>query len=706
MYLDNNKESIKLRIGGMSCISCELRIEQKLSQTTGVDKAVVKYSNGTAVITYNASKITLDEIINIIEAMHYQVEREEWITQGAKSGKRITNEAIKQETNQVTEQEIDKVTNEVTGREAHLRKSYRTDKTESQRTKQESKGSKALGAVILIFALYTLMRHLGITNIFNMFPQAQEGMSYGMLFVIGLLTSVHCVAMCGGINLSQCIPQSAVGVDESEDKVSRFHTIRPSILYNLGRVLSYTLIGALVGAVGSVVSFTGSMKGIVQILAGVFMVIMGLNMLNVFPWLRKLNPRMPKIFAKKIQAEKIQAEKAQAGEGTNRSLYVGLLNGLMPCGPLQAMQLYALSTGDPMKGAVSMLLFSLGTVPLMFALGALSSILSKKFTSKVMTAGAILVVILGASMLNSGLSLSGFAIGVPNSGNSAQAKIKDGVQIVSTSLSSGRYEPITVRAGIPVKWTITAEQGSINGCNNRIFIPEYNIEKRFELGENVIEFTPTETGTYVYSCWMGMIRSTITVVDENGEFVQSNNDASNQTTGGTSGSGTAESNTSGAGTSGNNKPGSGVNNVVQAKEPVPAGYDIPVDEVAVGEILDDYQVVQIEMDDSRFTPAIVILQAGMETEFVIDAKSRTDENTTLLFPFYNTTLSMVDGENFVYLIPSEDFVFSTKDYSFYGYVKVVPDINNIDIDAIKEEVKNYETFTWDYSNIQNSKLFY
>lgn len=635
MCLESNMETKKLRIGGMSCVSCENRIESKLSETIGVEKAKVSYNNGTAKITYDTDKITQDEIIKIIEELDYQVLREE------------------QEIKQTGSDKTHKNTSEMASGE----------------TKHKSDGSKALGAVVIIFAIYTLMRHFGITNIFNIFPQAQEGMSYGMLFVIGLLTSVHCVAMCGGINLSQCIPKAI----ESEGEGSRFASLRPSILYNLGRVLSYTLVGALVGALGSVVSFSGSAKGIVQILAGIFMVIMGLNMLNVFPWLRKLNPRMPKIFAKKIQAEK----------NSNSPLYVGLLNGLMPCGPLQAMQLYALSTGDPIKGAIAMFLFSLGTVPLMFTLGALSSILSKKFTSKVMTAGAVLVVILGASMLNNGLSLSGFAFGVPNSENSAQAQMRDGVQLVSTSLSSGRYEPITVKVGIPVKWTITAEQGTINGCNNRIYIPEYNIEKRFELGENVIEFTPTSTGTFVYSCWMGMIRSTITVVDENGEVTASNGDAT------------------GGGTAGNAASGSDIENVVPTKEPVPAGYEIPGDEVAVGEIIDDYQVVQIDMNESRFTPAIVVLQAGIQTEFVIDAKTLTNENSTILFPLYNTTLTMVDGENFIYLIPSEDFAFSTKDYSFYGYVKVVPDINNIDIDAIKEEVKNYETLTWDYSSVLN-----
>jgi sulfite exporter TauE/SafE len=67
---------------------------------------------------------------------------------------------------------------------------------------------------------------------------------------------------------------------------------------------------------------------------------------------QKAQPRIPRVFAEKI-------DKKKDGKGP---LYVGLLNGLMPCGPLQAMQLYALSTGDPVKGALSMLVFSLGTV--------------------------------------------------------------------------------------------------------------------------------------------------------------------------------------------------------------------------------------------------------------------------------------------------------------------------------------------------------
>ena len=118
-----------------------------------------------------------------------------------------------------------------------------------------------------------------------------------MLFIIGLFTSLHCVSMCGGINLSQCI-----NYNDTIDK-GTLSTIKPAFLYNLGRVISYTIFGAIVGGIGSIISFTGWMQSLIQLIASIFMIIMGLNMLNIFPWLRKLNPRMPKIFAKKFKSK-------------------------------------------------------------------------------------------------------------------------------------------------------------------------------------------------------------------------------------------------------------------------------------------------------------------------------------------------------------------------------------------------------------------
>jgi plastocyanin domain-containing protein len=94
------------------------------------------------------------------------------------------------------------------------------------------------------------------------------------------------------------------------------------------------------------------------------------------------------------------------------------------------------------------------------------------------------------------------------------AVVNGDVQTVATEFSSRRYAPITVQAGIPVRWTITVAPGNLNGCNGALMIPKLNIRQPLAVGETVVEFTPTETGNLAYSCWMGMIRSVITVVDD------------------------------------------------------------------------------------------------------------------------------------------------------------------------------------------------
>lgn len=476
--MENNYITVTLKIWGMTCASCENRIERTLKNKEGVANAIVSYGKGTALVTYNPNRADLEEIIGTIKQLGYDAARPDE-TAAAKRARR---------------------------RPARQKRDAAGALYESET--RNSNGFQAIGILVILLAFYVIARRSGGLDLFNIFPQAEAGMSYGMLFIIGLLTSAHCVAMCGGINLSQCVPYQAKSAGGNKDLA-----VKPSILYNSGRVISYTVIGGIVGALGSAVSFSNTGKGFIALAAGVFMVVMGLNMLNVFPWLRRLNPRIPRVFADKI-------EKKKDGKGP---LYVGLLNGLMPCGPLQAMQLYALSTGDPVKGALSMLVFSLGTVPLMFGLGALCSMLTKKHAARMMTVGAALVIVMGVAMFSRGMALTGYAMPFASglggasaaaSAQGARAELVGGVQVVTTGLESGRYEPIVVQKGIPVRWNIRAEKRDINGCNNRIIIPEYNLEIPLKPGDNIIEFTPDKSGVVMYSCWMGMIRSQIGVVDD------------------------------------------------------------------------------------------------------------------------------------------------------------------------------------------------
>lgn len=600
-------KSKKIKIGKMTCVNCQNKIEKKLQNTAGIKHVKVSYNQGSADITYDTDIISLKDITAIIHNMDYEV------------------------------------------------------LSDNERKAPDS--NQAIGLMIIIISLYILLQQFGILNLLVPSQLAQTNMSYGMLFVIGLITSVHCVAMCGGINLSQCIPKSETTTNE----ISRLSTLRPTFLYNLGRVCSYTMVGFLVGALGMVFTFSNTMQGVLKLIAGVFMIIMGINMLGIFPWLRRFNPRMPRFFSRKISQEK------SSGHGP---FLVGLLNGLMPCGPLQAMQIYALSTGNPFTGALSMFLFSLGTVPLMFGLGALGSLLSKKFTHKIMTVGAVLVVVLGLSMVSQGFSLSGVSISaaLPSASSADKAdsiKIEDGVQIVESTLSSGRYPAITVQADTPVKWTITAPDGSINGCNYKVLIPEYNISYEFQPGENVIEFTPTKTGKVAYSCWMGMIRSSITVVDSLEDMDSSSNDTTTDT---------------------DKEISNATNNILL--KPVPAGYTIPTDDLAIATLQEDYQQVTIELTDEGFKPAVIVVQSGLDVEWIIDNKATKANNFNLQVPLYKKQVPLNEAENPLYLYPTQDFDFSNADNSAYGYVKVVDSLEKIDTQAIQDEVKNYQTLIW------------
>ncbi len=620
-----------LLIRNMTCVNCENMIERELSPVTGIKQVKASYSTGTVVVTFDESIISVEEIEKILEKSNYFVKKDKPVMEQAKE-KQTPGKA-----------------------ENTAARTGKTDYTD------------IIAVLIIMFAVYMIANRFGLLNIFNAFPVAKEGMGYGMLFIIGVLTSVHCVAMCGGICLSQCVPK-----DQPEDyKPSRFETIKPSLLYNLGRVISYTVIGGIVGAIGSVVSFSGMMKGLVQLVAGVFMVIMGLNMLNVFPGLRKFNPRMPKIFAKKIYAKRIGSS----------PLYIGILNGLMPCGPLQAMQLYALSTGSPVKGAVAMFLFSVGTFPLMFLFGALSSFMNKKFSGKLLKVSAVLVVVLGMFMFGNGISLSGISFPtLPMASSQAQtgsgkiATIKDGVQVVTTGLSSGRYEPIIIQKGIPVKWVIQAEGGDINGCNNSIVVPKLGLKKDLAAGDNLIEFTAEESGVIPYSCWMGMIRSKITVVDDISEFSEDGGNSDNTAVD----TDTATEDVTDE-TDGEVLPD--YNNLLDVT--------ISTDELAIASIVDGIQTVEITLTEEGFSPAVVVAQQGVETRWIINSR-RTEMEQSILFPYYYSELQVQEGENKISFYPDQDFDFYTKDGSYYGYVKVVEDINNIDEEEIRQEVSEYQ----------------
>lgn len=392
----------------------------------------------------------------------------------------------------------------------------------------------AVGIGMILAALYMIASAAGL---FNSIPSINSSLGYGMLFLVGLLTSVHCVAMCGGIALSQSVAKLGSGQVSSEElrvvsADGNFKKLFPGLLYNGGRVVSYTIVGGVVGAFGAAFSFSPVMKGIIAGAAGLFMILLGLKMLGVLSGL----PRFSRLIPPPLRDASARFSTVLGKRGP---FAVGILNGLMPCGPLQTMQLYALGTGSFFAGALSMFIFSVGTVPLMLVFSLAAAFIPRKFVPVMVKACAILVVFLGVITLGRAAALAGIALPeIPirgtgltqlsasisgrqaadrpenrSAGGLVRATLQDGVQTVLTDFgSSGYYLPFVVQMGVPVKWTIRVTADGLNGCNNPITIPSYGIRKTLVPGDNLIEFAPNNEGVISYTCWMGMISSRITVV--------------------------------------------------------------------------------------------------------------------------------------------------------------------------------------------------
>lgn len=214
--------------------------------------------------------------------------------------------------------------------------------------------------IIILFIFFTY-KIFGF-NVFNVIPNIDSNITYGMLFITGLLTSIHCISMCGAINLLATINNN-----------SKINLKRP-IFYNLGRLISYTFIGGIVGFIGSVFKVNNYISGTLIVIASIVMFLIFLNMLGI------LKLKQLKIFKYKFNPK--------------NSFLIGIFNGLMPCGPLQAMQVYALSTGSFIKGTLSMFLFGLGTIPLMLFTGIFINLVKAKKKIIINKVAPILILIL------------------------------------------------------------------------------------------------------------------------------------------------------------------------------------------------------------------------------------------------------------------------------------------------------------------------
>ena len=361
-----------------------------------------------------------------------------------------------------------------------------------------------IGAAFLIVVgvLFTLGQ-------FDLLPKQfglSTTMSYGLVFVIGLVASVSsCIAVTGGLLVAV-----AAKYNETTANLTPMRRMKPLIYFNGGRVLSYTLLGGVIGALGSALTLSPGVTGALTIIASTVMILLGLQMLKLLPALTRFLPTMPKAFGHYIHD--LAERDANGG-----AFVLGAATFFLPCGFTQALQLYALTKASFMVGALTMLAFSLGTLPALLSLSALSSLATGSLQRHFVKFAGAAVTVLGIANIQYGLVLSGSAMdaapAVATNVSAAAAPIEtsksqqtEDKQIVVMRIEGYSYIPsqFTVKEGVPVEWRIDASEAA--GCGRILIAPGLRVRRLLSGNSTtMISFIPPYAGEFGFNCGMGMM---------------------------------------------------------------------------------------------------------------------------------------------------------------------------------------------------------
>ncbi|WP_424765653.1 sulfite exporter TauE/SafE family protein [Paenibacillus sp. sgz302251] len=210
----------------------------------------------------------------------------------------------------------------------------------------------------------------------------------GLIMLTGLFSAPHCIGMCGGIVSTVSIHTSA--------------SVRKSmLLYNAGRIFSYTLLGVVMGAVGSFIDVAGKlagMQGLASIIGGCFLLL--------WLWRRFQLPLMNRLTA--LLHKRLAGESGRSrGQETAHLLATGIAFGFLPCGLTYAMQMTAAGTGSAAEGALVMAVFGLATFPALAAAASIAAFANKRWRRFMRRASVLTAIVVGVLSIMRGLAANG-----------------------------------------------------------------------------------------------------------------------------------------------------------------------------------------------------------------------------------------------------------------------------------------------------------
>lgn len=293
--------------------------------------------------------------------------------------------------------------------------------------------------------------------------------SISLVVIYGLVSSLHCVSMCGGLALS-----ANLGLNNEKIKQHITH-------YQLGRIVSYTFTGLILGYLGSWFELSLSSQNTFKLMIGLWMVLLTLQSFGFI----------------KLPSFKFKFKNA------SNSLVIGLLNGLMPCGALQSIQLLALGSGNPLQGALMMFVFAITTAPALLGMQWFGLRLGKVNHKLVRALSSFVILWMGLNMIVQNPTISNTIQSVFV--DKDQAPIIDGVQRVTLTIKEGRYvlDYNTIQQDIPVE--LSFDHTQFLGCANPIILSFLN-DQMVDVLQNPdpVIFTIEEDQTLRIHCWMDM----------------------------------------------------------------------------------------------------------------------------------------------------------------------------------------------------------
>lgn len=361
-------------------------------------------------------------------------------------------------------------------------------------------------AFLLLAVLFVLGSGLGL---FNINVSGGNPSNLMIVLLVGLTAGVStCMAMIGGLVLGISARHT-----EKHPEATAFQKFRPHLFFNLGRISSYFLFGGLIGMIGKVFQLSSPVLGGLTIAVGIVMLFLGLKLIEIFPRLTNSSFALPAGISRFLGIKKHH----QKEYSHLNSMLVGGLTFFLPCGFTQAMQLYAMSTGNFLSGALIMGVFALGTAPGLLSIGGLTSVIKGAFAKMFFKFAGLVVIFLALFNISNGLNLTGWTLDLGNNTSSTTQEtnvvIENGVQIARMKQTFSGYTPnqFIIKKGLPVKWIIDGEDS--NSCSSGVSVPKLGITKNLVHGENTIEFTPQETGKIKFTCTMGMYPGEFTVIE-------------------------------------------------------------------------------------------------------------------------------------------------------------------------------------------------